>query len=162
MAASDRHFGEQEPILRVLEGISKGYGARGRQRGALARGALAVCLMELYRGHLRSKPPQGGPGRGIWESGIFRRSPGSRGVERKRMAMARQKIEGDVVALARISANYEIGSDEMRALAMAAFALMRVSSDDAPLRGYRRHLASLGKPLTTRQRKRLKALGINA
>jgi hypothetical protein len=78
------------------------------------------------------------------------------------MAMARQKIEGDVVALARISANYEIGSDEMRALAMAAFALMRVSSDDAPLRGYRRHLASLGKPLTTRQRKRLKALGINA
>ena len=165
MAVKDPHFGEQIPILALLEKIAENHANRSRERSAIVSGSIAMGTIELYMGRLKWEANRKGTSRGRLETNLFldmqKRKPrgGPRG-DAKRLKLARLKIRGDLATLAKISERYPLGSRELNALAMIALALVRVSIDDKPLLWYHRVRSNLGKPLTARQRKDMESRGI--
>ncbi len=162
----DTHSDRRGRTLDVLEKIAQAHAVRSRARSALVCGAVAMDIIERYMSRLKMEAACKGQSRGRLENTLFR------GVEQRwsidhrskkqaeRLALARQKIRGNLSELADIGKGYANGSEEMEALAMAAFALVRVALEDRPLLVYCRARASMGKPLTSRQRKHLQSLGI--
>ena len=150
----------------VLEKIAQAHAVRTRARSALVCGAVAMDIIERYMSRLKMEAARESQNRGRLEKKLFREVEKRWSIDHrskkqaKRLALARQKIRGNLSALADIGKGYAIGSEEMEALAMAAFALVRVALEDRPLLVYCRVRADMGKPLTSRQRKHLQSLGI--
>ncbi len=165
MTVENTSFGEQTPILALLEKMAENHAIRSRKRSAIVSGAVAMDTIELYMGHVKRAADRKSRTRGRLETSVFpelRRGmpPGVLKTNAKRLALARLKIKSDLTTLAKIAEGYALCSRELDALAMIAFALVRVANDDKPLLRYHRARSSMGKPLTARQRKHLQSLGI--
>ncbi len=165
MTAENTYCGEQTPVLALLEKMAENHAVRSRKHSAIVSGALAMHTIGLYMGHLKREADRKGKRRGRLETSIFlellREKPrgGLKGKAR-RLALARTKIECDLATLAKIAEGYAPGRRELDALAMIAFALVRVANYEIPLLWYHRVRSNMGKPLTARQRKHLQSLGI--
>lgn|GEM_PF-5812831 len=167
MAEECSHSDRRDRTLDVLEKIAQAHAVRSRARSALVCGAVAMDIIERYVSRLKMEAAREGQSRGRLENKLFREVEKRWSIDHRskkqarRLALARQKIWGNLSALADIGKGYAIGSEEMEALATAAFALVRVALEDRPLLVYCRARADMGKPLTSRQRKHLQSLGIS-
>jgi len=165
MTQEDSCFGEQLPILAALETIAAKHAFRSRARSAVISGALAISVIEAYMAHCAREVRRKGRPRGTlgkskyWEFQVGHRATGWNS-EVGRLALTREKIQRDLVALAKIAECYALASSEFNALATAAFALVRLAADDRPLLRYHRVRSRMGEPLTARQRKHLQSLGV--
>ncbi len=165
MTVENTSFGEQTPLLALLERMAENHAIHSRKRSAIVSGAVAMDTIERYMDHVKRATDRKGRRRGRLETSVFlegRREKPRGGLKGKaeRLALARLKIKGDLTTLAKIAEGYALGGRELDALAMIAFALVRVANDDKPLLRYHRVRSNMGKPLTARQRKHLQSLGI--
>ncbi len=166
MATEHPFFEKQGPTLEILEGIASRYSARSRAYTALVSGAIAINAIVRDADYRMLETSGGARRRGRLEKkAVFSygqpKATGARGNGgAQRLGQARRKIQRSLSILAKVADGYEIGSRESGALSVAAFALLRVAADDQCLLGYCRMRSDFGKPLTIRQRNRLRSLGI--
>ena len=163
MVTKHSFFQKQGPTLEILEEIASRYSARSRAYAALVSGAIALDAVVRYADYRDLENGRDGRRRGRLEKrSIFSYGqPDARGNgESQRLGQARRKIQRSLSILAKVAEYYEIGSEELGAISVVAFALLRVAADDQCLLGYCRMRSDFGKPLTVRQRNHLRNLGI--
>ena len=78
MTVEKTPFGEQTPILALLEKMAENHSIRSRKRSAIVSGAVAMDTIEPYMGHLKRETDRKGRRRGRLETSVFLKLQGEK------------------------------------------------------------------------------------